>query len=190
MSNGIQSIEDLLGRKSTAPSKAGEETTQEKFSAKMSGIAQDAKEKETAAQAAALGLPYIDLRHTMIDREALPLLSKEEMVDLQAAVFLHQNGQLRLATTNPNEAVTAKMQELAHLHNAKPALYLISQASMQKALAEHAKIPKKIKVSRDVIISAADLEKYKNEAADLKGLPAKLRDIPLSDVRHGENHLK
>ncbi|MBI4122516.1 MAG: hypothetical protein HY462_00795, partial [Parcubacteria group bacterium] len=64
-----QSIEDLLG----AAPPAGDESVAGKLSEKMSELGQDAKEREIAASAASLGVPYIDLRSLPLDREALPL---------------------------------------------------------------------------------------------------------------------
>ena len=184
MSNDNPSIEDLLGKSKKAPAKsnASEETVQEKFSSKMSGIKEDSKEKETASKAAALGLPYIDLRQTMIDREALPLLAAKEMEELRAVAFLHQSGHLKIGTTNPSDKLIEKANTLAKAKKSKAEIYLISEASFAKAEKEYSKIPKKIKISRDVSITAKDLEKYKKDVSDLSSLPEKLEDIPLTDV--------
>ena len=90
--------------------------------------------------------------------------------------------ELRLATVNPTSEVVAKLEELSQLHNAHSALYLISESSFKKALAEFDKIPKKSKVARAVSITAEDLERFKADVADLSALPAKIASLPLTDV--------
>lgn len=152
------------------------------LSAKMAEIEHQNKEREIQAQAAALGLPFAELKSATIDREALPFLTREEMAELKLAVFLYQTGELCLATTSPSESVDKKVQELAALHHARATLYLISEASFQNALSEYDKLPKKAKLRQEVSITAADLDKFKDEVADLKNLPAKIGQMPLTDV--------
>ncbi|OGY91977.1 MAG: hypothetical protein A3H70_01140 [Candidatus Komeilibacteria bacterium RIFCSPLOWO2_02_FULL_48_11] len=186
MSTNNPSIEDLLRPPAAAPAKKDEPSIEpvatEKLGEKMGEIERQQKEQETAAKAAALGLPYIDFSSALIDREALPLLTRAEIEALRTVVFLATEKELRLATVNPTSEVVAKLEELSQLHNAHSALYLISESSFKKALAEFDKIPKKSKVARAVSITAEDLERFKADVADLSALPAKIASLPLTDV--------
>lgn len=185
MSQNIPSIEDLI-ISSTTPTTGhksiDDETNDEKLAEKMSDINRLEKEQITAAHAAALNLPYVDFSKTLIDREALPLLSRAESESLKTVVFLQAQGELRLATTEPSPAVITKLEELSKNNNAHGVLYLISEFSLKKALAEYDKIPKKAKLATAVSITAEDLEKFKNDVNDLSKLPEKLGRIPLTDV--------
>ncbi|MDP1709794.1 MAG: GspE/PulE family protein [Candidatus Komeilibacteria bacterium] len=184
MSNDIPSIEDLIAHGPAKPSaKPGsDESAEEKLGEKMADIGRLEKEQQTAGKAAALGLPYVDFSKALIDREALPLLSRPEIEALQAVVFLLAEGELRMATTEPTPAVTAKLDELSKGNNAHGALYLISEFSLQKALAEYDKIPKKSKIAVAVSITAEELDKFKADVDDLSKLPEKISKIPLTDV--------
>jgi len=185
MSHDNPSIEDLISHSGAqAPAKIDPNniSVEEKLGEKMVEIDRLEKEKEVAAQAGALGLPYMDFTKALIDREALPLLTRPEMEALQAVVFLLAEGELRLAAVTPSEAVVAKLEELTKANNAHGALYLISEFSFKKALAEYDKIPKKSKIAKAVSITAEDLDKFKADVEDLSKLGEKLGKIPLTDV--------
>ncbi len=179
MSNDNPSLEDLT--KPTAP--ADEDKTKiGQLGEKITAISEHEKERQTEAKAAALGLPYITLTAAIVDREALPLLSRAEMEALRLVVFLNAPGELRLATTEPTEAAVKKLTELSRELNARGVLYLISAASFKKALEIYDKLPKKSAITKTVSITAQDLDRFKGEVADLSVLPQKLRSLPLTDV--------
>jgi len=189
MSHDNPSIEDLLGKAPSTPAhaspgekKESEETVSESLEEKIGEIGQHAKEGETAAHARSLNMPYVDFHDTLIDREALSILNRKEIENLRAVVFLNFNGQLRMATTEPTDQVRARLAELAEGYHATGVLYLISEESFKKALQEYDRIPKKTAVTKTVSITADDLKKYEKDVADLKNLPAKIKDIPLTDV--------
>lgn len=186
MTKDNPSLEDLLGKRNStpigSPTKPSDETAQDKLTKTIMDIGGAGKERETAAQAAAISTPYIDLCSTPLDKEALLLMSRNDIEQLGAVVFLNQNGQMRMGAVNADESVENKLAELAKAYNARGQLYLISRASLQKALAEYDKIPKKVKINRDVNITAEDLDRYKDDVEDLSSLSAKLSDIPLTDV--------
>ncbi|MDP3995605.1 MAG: GspE/PulE family protein [bacterium] len=188
MSQDNPSIEDLLPKQSGVDASGGldasaaDEAPQEKLSEKMGEIARAGVELGIEQQAQRAGLPYIDFAHTPLDREALALLSKEEILALSSVVFLNRDGQLRMATTAPSDAVTQKMDQLAAAQRAQAKLYLISQESFKKALEEHDRIPKKSKIQKAVALSAEDLKKYETDVSNLSALPQKLSTIPLTDV--------
>ncbi|MBI2050985.1 MAG: type II/IV secretion system protein [Parcubacteria group bacterium] len=187
MSQNNPSIEDLL-KKQNAPQpdelaeQSQDEGAEQQLSEKIGQIEHAGIEREIAQKARELGLGYIDFASSPIDREALPLLSREEMQALSSAVFLNRAGQLRMASTNPSDAVRQKMGELAAKHYAEAKLYLISEDSLTKALHEYDRIPKKPKPQKAVAITADDLSKYEADVRDLSSLPEKLSKIPLTDV--------
>jgi len=186
MSNDNPSIEDLIHPQAATPAKKDEPviepTVEEKLGEKMGEIGRQEKEQEVAAKAAALGLPCVDFSSTLIDREALPMLSRQEIEALRTVVFLATEKELRLATVNPTPEAVAKLEELSKLNNAHGVLYLISEHSFKKALEEYDKIPKKSKIAKAVSITAQDLERFKDAVADLSTLSDQLSKIPLTDV--------
>src|SRR3990167_6590777 len=79
-----QSIEDLLKSAKTPSKSAGEETALEKFDDKMAEVRLKEKETEVERQAAALGIPYLNLKGFPISPEALILIPREQATALQA----------------------------------------------------------------------------------------------------------
>jgi type II secretory ATPase GspE/PulE/Tfp pilus assembly ATPase PilB-like protein len=188
MSQDNPSIEDLLSKKednTTSDDSAGidqEESVQSKLSSKIKDVSLGGKEIDVQTKAQSLGMQYIDFSDTLIDREALALFTRKEIDQFKGVVFLNQEGQMRVATTQPGEALKKRVDELAKSLHAKSEIYLISENSFQKAVKEFDRIPKKSKISKEVSIKAEDLEKYKKEAEDISKLPEKINDIPLTDV--------
>ena len=179
MSNDNPSLEDLT--KPAAPTDE-DKTKIGQLGEKITEISEHEKERVVEAQAASLGLPYIVLTVAGIDREALALLSRREMEALRMVIFLNVPGEIRAAATEPSEAGLAKLAALEKELNARGILYLISEASFKKALAIYDKLPKKSALTKTVSITAKDLDKFKDDVADLSNLPAKLGKISLTDV--------
>ncbi|MBU2575761.1 GspE/PulE family protein [Patescibacteria group bacterium] len=183
MPNDNQSIEDLLAKKDPAsPTGDDNEDKQGELQEKIGEIERAGTETEVAQKAQQLSLPYVDFAKTLIDREALALLSKQEIEQLKAVVFLNREGQIRMGTLDPTEDVIKKLDELAKANHAQSGLYFISEDSFQKALKEYDKIPKKSAPKKSVDITVQDLEKYKQDVKDLSKLPQRIKDIPLTDV--------
>ena len=198
MSKDNPSIEDLITASAPAAPAPGaglqdqkppsnktntvDETVQEKLSSRMDEIGRARDEQLVEERAGQLDLPYIDFAKSLLDREALPMMKRQEIIDLKAVVFLNQDGQLRMATVEPSAAVEQKLKQLAEEYRAEAGLYLMSGDSFKRALDEYDRIPKKSQITKTVSITAADIEKYKNDVKDLSQLPGKMRDIPLSDV--------
>jgi len=187
MTQDNPSIEDLLHNQNAphadeSAASGQDEGATGRLSQTIGHIEHVGVEREIEHRAQELGVGYIDFASISIDREALPLLSREEMRQLSAAVFLNREGQLRMATTNPSDAVAQKMSQLAAQHHAQGALYLISEDSLKKAFTEYDRIPKKSAPQKSVAITADDLKKYEADVRDLSSLPEKLSNIPLTDV--------
>jgi len=188
------SIEDLLDKADNAPVQAvqnnsssiassdDKEEDQAQLDEKIGQIERSGVEKEVEQKAKQLGLEYVDFSETLIDREALSLLSRQEIEQLKSIVFLNTGGQIRMATLEPTKDVIKKLEQIAKENHAQAGLYIISEDSFQKALKEYDKIPKKSAPKKTVDITVEDLEKYKEDVKDLSKLPEKIKDIPLTDV--------
>jgi len=200
MSTDNPSIEDLMPKQSDldassskatasflsqqvkSEAKDEEENAQEKLEEKMTEVKNQSLEEIVQAKALVLGLGYVDFEKTIIDREALPILEKNEMEKLGCVFFLNQSGQVRMGCVDPSEDAKQKLEEVAQENHAVSGLYLISEKSFKKALKEYDNIPKKPVIKKKVTITAGDLEKYKNEVKNLSELPNKIKEIPLTDV--------
>lgn len=185
MANDNPTIEDLLKKSddSDEPSKKDPSrmTSQEELDLTMSEIEHGGVESDIQTRAKEFGLDYVDFRKTLIERDALPMLTREEMDSLRAVVFLNQLGQLRMACIEPTEEVKNRLAALAEENHAQAGLYLMSEDSFKKALKEYDILPKKPVLQKKVSITAEDLEKYKDDVKDPSHLAEKIKDIPLTD---------
>ena len=123
------SIEDLLNDKV----RTSKESPAAQLSKRQSDLRYQAIEDQVAVQAQAWGWPYINLLDFPISPEAISLLDQDDAVDLAAACFYYEKNSVRIGTTQPSEALTAKIAELSADHHLKAKLYLISQRSLEYA---------------------------------------------------------
>ncbi len=153
-----------------------------KLSEKMEEIKLQALEKQAGQKAAALGLPYIDLKGFPIAPEALSLISREQAQKINAVIFLKLEEELRLATTEPSPEVEALAKELAEKQNAHVQTYLISDTSFKNALKLYAMIPEIKEVIYGVRIEEADLERLGKEITSPGDLQDKIAHVSLTDT--------
>ena len=153
-----------------------------KLSEKMEEIKLQALEKQAGQKAAALGLPYIDLKGFPIAPEALSLIPRERAEKIHAVIFLKLEEELRLATTEPSPEVEALAKELAAKQNVHVQTYFISDTSLKNALKLYAMIPEIKEVIYGVRIEEADLERLGKEITSPGDLQDKIAHVSLTDT--------
>lgn len=184
------SINSLLGKaKKTAPApsvlvngKTSTATTEEKFAKKMQEISVKAKEEEVAKNAAALGLPYIDLTGFAIPSEALSAVPEAEAKEKKAICFFNSAGEIRLGCVEYNEQITEMAYQLGERHHANAQVYLISEHSLDKALKLYANLPVVKPVSKDINITDEELDKFKAGVIDFRSLEERFKNVSISDI--------
>lgn len=149
---------------------------------KMQEIKLREKEKLAQEMAQKFGLPYIMLRGFPIAPEALVLLKKQEAEANQVVVFFKVKEQIRLATTNPSEAVELIRERLEEEQHATVEVYYISEDSFQAAFKLYDVLP----IPKDVVygyrIEEADLLKYDKQASDFKSLQDQITKVSTTDI--------
>ncbi len=184
MTSNNPKIEDLIKKSDDSggfKKNPSDMTPQEKLKLTMAEVEHGGIEKEVQKRAEELGLGYADFRKTLIERDALAMLKRDEIESLGAVVFQNQLGQLRMACVEPKDEVKNRMSNLAEENKAQAFLYLISNDSLKKALKEYDNLPKKPILQKKVSITAEDLEKYKSDVDDPSRLGEKIKEIPLTD---------
>ncbi len=160
MSQGMQSIEDLIGR-TAGSSGSDDDSAQAKFAHKTKEIKIKEIERLTEMKAADLGAPYINLTNFSISPEALSLISEEDAVKLSTVCFFYDGKDIRLGTVNYDDpAVRNLLNELQEKYHSRGALYLISDNSLKHALNIYKALPKPRKIIRGINIAEEDLNKY------------------------------
>lgn len=175
--SGFDSISSLLKQDHD------DESAQAKLLSKQEEIKNKEIEKRTQASAQSLGLSYIDLVGFPISSEALSLIPEEEAIENKVICFFYDGKNIRVATSNPqNEKVDEIIESLNKKYFTKSSLFLVSPRSLQEALLVYKNIPKNKNISRDLIITEEDLERFGKIIGDYKSLNEKIKEVNISDV--------
>ena len=175
--SGFDSISSLLKQDHD------DESAQAKLLSKQEEIKNKEIEKRTQANAQSLGLSYIDLVGFPISSEALSLIPEEEAIENKVICFFYDGENIRVATSNPhNEKVDEIIESLNKKYFTKSSLFLVSPRSLQEALLVYKNIPKNKNISRDLIITEEDLERFGKIIGDYKSLNEKIKEVNISDV--------
>lgn len=175
--SGFDSISSLLKQDHD------DESAQAKLLSKQEEIKNKEIEKRTQANAQSLGLSYIDLAGFPISSEALSLIPEEEAIENKVICFFYDGENIRVATSNPhNEKVDEIIESLNKKYFTKSSLFLVSPRSLQEALLVYKNIPKNKNISRDLIITEEDLERFGKIIGDYKSLNEKIKEVNISDV--------
>ena len=160
----------------------GGEDTQKKLQTKLTSLENKKIEAETEARAKQIGVIYIDLGDFPISQSAIKILPQERAEALQIICFVYTGEEMRLASTNPdNPQIRTMVTELADKYHASVKLYLVSQLSLDKALAIYDKIPK-IEHIEGVQITEADLEKFSAKLKGLNSLNELIKEVNLTEM--------
>ncbi|HOD87300.1 MAG: Type II secretion system protein E [Parcubacteria group bacterium ADurb.Bin115] len=174
----IASIENLIDPDTAKD----EDSVQGKFAKKQQEIKLKEIEKQTEQNAAAIGLPYVNLFGFPISPEALVLIPEERSRELKAVCFFYDGKNIRVACLEPNEEIALEIQRLNEQYFADTKLYLISQNSLNQALEAYKAVPKVKKYDSGVEISEESLEKFKQDIASYKNLNEKINEVNVSDI--------
>ena len=182
----MPSIEDLIGKKKTDGGKPapGDDSAQDKFAKKMEEIKIKEKEKETAAQAAGLGVPYISLFGFPIAPEALQLLPREQARKSKIIVFLFAGDEIRIGAVDPKEPaleeIKFQVQERAHSEKA-PQVYMISERSFTVAEKLYDALPEVKEIVKGVQITEDELKNFQSLIKTIKDLNEHVQRVSTTD---------
>ncbi|MDP3985181.1 MAG: GspE/PulE family protein [bacterium] len=172
------------GASNDAPvSESENDSTQEKLSAKVYELELAAKEREVQTRAAAVGLPYINLKGFPISPEALTLVPEEQAKELRVVSFLYSGAEIRVGAVDPTEkAVKELVFQIEERTHARGDLYMISEESLRQAHKLYATLPKIKPIVKGVEISEEEIARYEKEITDFRDLQAKITKAPISEV--------
>ncbi|MBL8029649.1 MAG: type II/IV secretion system protein [Candidatus Doudnabacteria bacterium] len=105
----------------------------------MDDVNRRMEEQQAQGQAAALGLPYIDLHNFPVDLGVLAIFDEAEAKEMGAVPFYKDQKDLRIGTVNPRHPhLIEKLKELSS--HAKVTLYMVSKRSLEKTLKFYTKV--------------------------------------------------
>lgn len=164
------------------PVKAPPAAAQAALTDKMQEIKIREKEKLAQEMAGTFGLPYIALRGFPIAPEALILIRKQESEEKQVVCFFKVKEQIRLATTNPSEAIEAIRARIAEEQHSNVDVYYISEDSFQAAFKLYDVLPIPKEVIYGYRIDETDLLKYEKQLSDFHELQQQITKVNTTDI--------
>ncbi len=183
MSNGFQSIEDLISEDETEiKNSGGDAGAQSKLKVKQKEIEIRKTEELTKERAKKSGLPYIDLFGFPISAEALSLIPESESRRLKIVCFLYVNEEIRIGAVEATEEVREFLNKLAAEHYCRGQLYVISERSLVAALKLYKTIPKTKERVKGIKIPEEDLKRYSEKFSSFKDLQVEIKGADTTQV--------
>jgi len=137
-------------------------------------VFQAQKERDTMANAKALGIPYVNLMTMPVNPDLADLLPKEEALAAQAVVFFQTGKKLRMAVLDPSDEKTKALMERFKAEGYQIEVNLCSAESLKSAQRMYfTEIYKKLEEIRNVVVEK-DLGNYMQEIAGLKEIQEKV----------------
>ena len=158
------------------------DSAEAKFSHKMKEIGVKEKEVVVAQMASVLGLPYIDLTQFPVSTEALRALPESVAKKNEAVCFFYNGEQLRLGAVEISEDTKELLYQLGERFQVDAKLYLISKHSFERVLNLYANLPIIKPVSKDIVITDEELEKFGVGINNLSTLQEKFKHVSISDI--------
>ncbi|HLD61047.1 MAG TPA: GspE/PulE family protein [Patescibacteria group bacterium] len=189
--SGFPSINDLLSHpphdsassgKTKQPAGTDRDSATVKLTEKMKELGVKDKEQLAAAQAAEAGLPYIDLGAFPISGEALHIIPEQVAREKKVVCFYATPEQLRLGALEPSEEIAEMVYQLGEQHHADVETYLISEHSLEHVFKLYATIPIVKPVTKDIVITDEELNKYSAAIDNLASLQEQFRQVSITDI--------
>ncbi len=183
MSMGFATIDDLLKSKpktddsvssaSSSNEPEDREAATAKFSQKMVGIQRQGFETDAARRAAQLGLPYLNLEQFPVSQEALRQIPREIAEEKKVVCFFATPDEIRLGALDPtNPAVTELLAEIRDRNHADGAIYLISEASLNRVLTLYNALPVVKAITKDITVTEESIAAVQSDVTDFSSFQA------------------
>ncbi len=146
-------------------------------------LATNSKEHEVERNAAKNNLPYIDLAVFPVDGDHVRSFDEATARAEHAVLFQKERGIYRFGIITPDEALKERLTLLATEHDQKALFYLISEASLERALTEYLKKPLIEHLDQlRVNLSTEDLVVFEKDFSDLLALKDSIKSLPTTRV--------
>ncbi len=147
-------------------------------------LRKESEEEQAAVLAKSYKMFYADLSIFPINIDEVRAIPKEEAFKYQVVVFQKTGKNVRLAITNPESFETFDfIKRIQKEKGWNIRLYLVSQSSLQRALAKYDEIPLIENLEHYRInLSGTDLEEFESQFKDLLDLKKRIREIPTTQI--------
>ena len=143
----------------------------------------NSKEHEVERNAAKNNLPYIDLAVFPVDGDHVRSFDETLCRNEQVVLFQKERGLYRFGIVTPDKELQKRLTLIAGEHDQKALFYLISEASLERALAEYQKKPLIEHLDQlRVNLSTEDMAVFEKDFKDLITLKDSIKSLPTTRV--------
>ncbi|MFZ5559330.1 MAG: GspE/PulE family protein [Patescibacteria group bacterium] len=160
-----------------------DEEKQKKTQVKIQQLKREAEENRAKNLAIELGFPYLDLRITPIDDDALALITKEESQKTQAAVIQKKQMTIFLAVRDPQSKETKSLIKKLEERGFKPRIFITSESNLEKAWQRYEFVKEKKEITKTTEIETGELVQIQKEIATIKDLEQKITEPNLTTTQ-------
>ncbi len=158
-------------------------TKKQALQEKLTELRKEAEERKAKQLAVKLNLPYLDLKITPIESEALKLLSEERAKKAKLAAIKKQDKKIWLASQEPDNQSAKKIIEELKKEGYQINLILVSMASLIKAWAGYQRIAEPAKeITGKVEIASQVLERLQEEIKNLADIKKRVEEKSVSQA--------
>jgi len=144
---------------------------------KLQSLHKEEEEQQAQRLAQKLNLPYLNLKTLPIEQEAIATLLEKEARENGLAVIARIGKKLKIGLVNPEKAKPI----LDKLKYFDIKLFIISQASLEKALVIYQSLPKTEQKS-EIEINIRDLEKFQGRIKNIIDLQERIKEVPTTEI--------
>ncbi len=157
--------------------------TAAKLTKKMREVALHEKEADTMRFAGSIGQPHINLETFPVSQQALRQITREAANEHGVVCFYFTQDEIRFGALDPRRpGVTELVYQIGERLHARTGLYVISERSFDQVLKLYDALPVVQPITKDIAISALDLDAVQADVTDFRSLQALLSERTTTDL--------
>jgi type IV pilus assembly protein PilB len=156
---------------------------QKKTEVKIHQIQREAEENRAKNLASELGFPYVDLRVTPIDDEALALITKEEAQKAQMSIIQKRQREIYAVVADPRLKQTKILIEKLEKEEYEIKISITSESNLEKAWQRYEFVRQKEKITKTTEIDVKELTQIQREVGTIDDLKEKVSNPSLNTTQ-------
>lgn len=152
-----------------------DEEKQQKADVKIQQLRREQEEQKAKDLADELGFPYLDLRVSAIDDEALNISNETDSKNASVAIILKRQKELFVAVADPRTEKTKSFIKNLEDKNYHVEIKIVSKSGLEKAWERYKFAqPKKVEIIEKIEISASEMKKVQTNISTVQDLKKEL----------------
>ncbi len=154
--------------------------SQQPIEAKLESLQKDAEERDAMRRALDENLPYLDIKHQVVDRAALELLPEALSRETKAVVFAKENNKVKVATYSSKTSEFEKLSLFLDEQKLKKETFIVSFLGLEEVWKHYLSIrpENQVEIVSEISLSEGALQSKEN----IKTIEAASEDIAQIDT--------